>query len=292
VRLFPCLADTICCYACIETSLALGVIELRGIIVCIKPVPDPKYWNRLRFNATTNTLVREGIPSIINTLDKNALEEALRLREKVGGEVIALSLAPRDTIPVLKEALAMGADRAVLLSDKIFAGSDTLATSYLLSSAIKQLGAYDIILCGDQTSDSGTAQVSAQIAEFLGIPNLMHVSAVELTDEVQFMVKAQIEHGYMLVEISPPMVLSVTNQLNEPRYTTLMNILEAEQKSIEVWSSKEMDLAELWVGLDGSPTRMGDFMVPAKRKKAEILQGSPEEQAAELTDRLHRLGFC
>jgi electron transfer flavoprotein beta subunit len=200
-------------------------------------------------------------------------------------------LAPRDTIPVLKEALAMGANRAVLLSDKIFAGSDTLATSYLLSTAIKKLGAYDIILCGDQTSDSGTAQVSAQIAEFLDIPNLMHVSAIELTDEVQFMVKEQIEYGYMLVEISPPMVLSVTNQLNKPRYTTLMNILEAEQKSIEVWSSKELDLAEPWVGLAGSPTRMGDLIVPMKKKKAEILQGSPEEQAAELTDRLHRLGF-
>jgi electron transfer flavoprotein beta subunit len=264
---------------------------LRGIIVCIKPVPDPKYWNRLRFDTKTKTLVREGVPSIINTLDKNALEEALRLREKQGGEVIVLSLAPRDTIPVLKEALAMGANRAVLLSDKIFAGSDTLATSYLLSTAIKKLGAYDIILCGDQTSDSGTAQVSAQIAEFLDIPNLMHVSAIELTDEVQFMVKEQIEYGYMLVEISPPMVLSVTNQLNKPRYTTLMNILEAEQKSIEVWSSKELDLAEPWVGLAGSPTRMGDLIVPMKKKKAEILQGSPEEQAAELTDRLHRLGF-
>jgi electron transfer flavoprotein beta subunit len=105
------------------------------------------------------------------------------------------------------------------------------------------------------------------------------------------MVKVQIEHGYMLVEISPPMVLSVTNQLNEPRYTTLMNILEAEQKTIEVWSSKEMDLAEPWVGLAGSPTRMGDFVVPKKKKKAEMLQGTPEQQAAELIDRLHRLGF-
>jgi len=262
-----------------------------GIIVCIKPVPDPKYWNRLRFDANTNTLVREGIPSIINPLDKNALEEALRLRERLGSEVIVLSLAPHDAIPVLKEALAMGADRAVLVSDKTFAGSDTLATSYLLSAAIKRVGAYEIILCGDQTSDSGTAQVSAQIAEFLDIPNLMHVSAIELKDGVQCRVKAHIEHGYMLVEIRPPMVLSVTNQLNEPRYTTLMNILDAEQKSIEVWSSKDMDLAEPWVGLAGSPTQMGDFVVPTKKRKAEMLQGTPEQQAAALTDRLHRLGF-
>jgi electron transfer flavoprotein beta subunit len=262
------------------------------IIVCIKPVPDPKYWNRLRFEAKTKTLVREGVPSIMNTLDKNALEEALRLRDKVDGEVIVLSLAPLDGISVLREALAIGADRAILISDKIFAGSDTLATAYILSAAMTKLGAYDIILCGDQTLDSGTAQVSTQIAEFLDIPNLMHIIAIELTDEAQFLVKSQIEHGHMLVEIRIPMVLSVANQINVPRYTTLMNILEAEQKSVEVWSSEELDLTERRVGLAGSSTQMGDYIFPTKRKKAEILQGSPEAQAAELTDRLHRLGFC
>jgi electron transfer flavoprotein beta subunit len=261
------------------------------VIVCIKPVPDPKYWNRLRFEAKTKTLVREGVPSIINTLDKNALEEALRLREKVDGEVIVLSLAPLDSISVLREALAMGADRGILISDKIFAGSDTLATAYILSTAMTKLGAYDIILCGDQTLDSGTAQVSTQIAELLDIPNLMHITAIEFTDEAQFLVKSQIEHGYMLVEIRAPMVLSVANQINEPRYTTLRNILEAEQKNIEVWSSEELNLPERLVGLAGSSTQMGDFIFPPKKKKAEILQGSPEEQAAELTDRLHRLGF-
>jgi electron transfer flavoprotein beta subunit len=262
------------------------------VIVCIKPVPDPKHWNRLRFETKTKTLVREGVPSVINALDKNALEEALRLREKVGGEVTVLSMAPRNTISVLQEALAMGADRAFLISDRIFAGSDTLATAYILSTAITKLGAYDIILCGDQTLDSGTAQVSTQIAEFLDIPNLMHVIAIELKDEAQLLVKSQIEHGYMLVEIRAPMVLSVANQINVPRYTTLMNILEAEQKSIEVWSSEELSLPERWVGLAGSSTQMGDYIFPTKTKKAEILQGSPEEQAAELTDRLHRLGFC
>jgi electron transfer flavoprotein beta subunit len=262
------------------------------VIVCIKPVPDPKYWNRLRFETKTKTLVREGVPSTINTLDKNALEEALRLRDKVGGETIVLSLAPQDSLSVLREALAMGADHSILISDKAFAGSDTLATAYLLSAAISKLDTYDVILCGDQTLDSGTAQVSAQIAEFLGIPNLMHVSSIELTDEAQFLVKSQIEYGYMLVEIRAPMVLSVANQINEPRYITLMNILEAEQKTIEVWSSEELDLTEQWVGLAGSPTRMGDLIFPPKKKRAEILEGSPEEQAAELTDRLHRLGFC
>ena len=261
------------------------------IVVCIKPVPDPKYWNRLRFETKTKTLVREGVPSIINTLDKNALEEALRLREKVGGEVIVLSLAPLDGISVLREALAMGADRAILVSDKIFAGSDTLATAHILSAAITKLGAYDIILCGDQTLDSGTGQVSTQIAEFLDIPNLMHIIAIELTDGGQFLVKSEIEHGYMLVEIGAPMVLSVANQINEPRYTTLKNILQAEQKTIEIWSSGELNLSERLVGLAGSSTQMGDFIFPEKKKEAEILQGSPEEQAAELTDRLHRLGF-
>jgi len=145
------------------------------IIVCMKPVPDPKHWHKLTLDPETRTLIREGIPSTINPLDKNALEAALRLKEDQGGEVIVISMAPPEMKPVLREALAMGADHGILLSDRIFGGSDTLGTAYVLAEGIKSLDRYDIILCGNETIDGGTAQVSAQIAEFLdgrGVPSV------------------------------------------------------------------------------------------------------------------------
>jgi electron transfer flavoprotein beta subunit len=173
-----------------------------------------------------------------------------------------------------------------------FAGSDTLGTAYVLAAGIRKLGSFDLILCGDQTIDGGTAQVSAQVAEFLGVPNLMHVSAVDDSPDGFWLVRSQIEHGYMLVEIRPPMVLSVVKAINEPRYVTLMNILEAEQKVIEIWSAKDLDLTEPWAGLEGSPTKMADLFVPERKAKGEMLTGEPAEQAVKLADRLHRLGFC
>jgi electron transfer flavoprotein beta subunit len=262
------------------------------IIVSLKPVPDLKHWNSLQLDPKTKTLVRKGIPGTINPLDRYALEAALRLREKHGGEVVILSMAPPDAIPVLKEALAMGADRAVLLSDPLFAGADTLGTAYTLSAGIEKIGPFDLVLCGDQTVDGGTAQVSAQLAEFLGVPNVMHVSDIDVTPDGIWSVRSQIEHGYTLLKIKPPMALSVVKGIGEPRYVTLMNILEAEAKEIQVWSAQDLPLREPWVGLAGSPTQMADLFVPHKKGTAEVLSGPPAEQAAFLADRLHRLGFC
>ncbi len=262
------------------------------IIVCLKPVPDPKYWNRLGLDPETKTLTRDAIPNIINPLDKKALEVALQLREREGGEVITISMAPPNTTPVLREALSMGADWSILLSDSAFAGSDALATSYILSTAIKRLVPYHLILCGDQSIDGATSMVSSQIAEFLDIPNLMHVSAIETQKSVVFRVRSQIEHGYFWAEIRPPMALSVVKEINEPRYITLMNILQGEKKEIQVWSSKDLSLMEPWVGLRGSPSRMADLLISAMRRKGEILQGDPSEMAKALAERLHRWGHC
>jgi len=262
------------------------------IVVCIKPVPDPKHWGKLRLDDETRTLVREGIPSTINPLDKNALEEALRLRERHGGEVVVQSMAPPDTMPVLKEALAMGADRAVLLSDRAFAGSDTLGTAHVLAEGIRALGGFDLVLCGNETIDGGTAQVSAQIAEFLDVPNLMHVQGVEAAPDSFFRVRCQIEQGYRVVEIQPPMVLAVVKEINVPRYVTMMNILAAEDKEIVTWSTRDLCLAEACVGLADSPTQMADLFLPERGRKAEMLDQDADAQAAELAARLHRLGFC
>ncbi len=262
------------------------------IIVCIKPVPDPKHWNRLQLDPTTRTLIRKGIPGTINPLDRQALEAALTLREQHGGEVVILSMGPEDAKPVLKEALAMGADMAVLLSDVFFAGSDTLGTAYILSAGIKQLGEFDLILCGDETIDGGTAQVSAQLAEFLNVPNIMHVSSLEVPLGSDWRVRSQIEHGHMTIEVRPPVVLSVVKAINEPRYVPLMSILEAEGKEIRIWSAADLTLSEPWAGLKGSPTQMADLFAPTRRKMAELIPGDPGEQATKLADRLHRLGFC
>jgi electron transfer flavoprotein beta subunit len=268
------------------------MFEPMRMIVCLKPVPDPKQWSRLSLDPKTKTLIREGITNIINPLDKKALEAALQLREKEGGEVTVLSMAPSYTLPVLREALAMGADDAILLSDIAFAGSDTLATSYILSAAIRKLAPYHLILCGDQTLDGSTGQVGTQIAEFLDVPNLIHVSVIKALKTGAFCVQCKIEYGYREVAIESPMVLSVSKEINEPRYTTFMNILESEKKEIPIWSFKDLSLNEPWVGLEGSPTQMADLLIPTAKRKGEILQKAPSEMAKVLAERLHRLGYC
>ena len=277
--------------ACVQWFL-LPLFESMRTIVCLKPVPDPKHWSQLRLDPKTKTLIRGDIPSIINPLDKKALEAALQLREKEGGEVFVLSMAPPNVIPVLREALAMGADRSILLSDVAFAGSDTLSTSYIISAAIRKMSPYQLILCGDQTLDGSTGQVSAQIAEFLDIPNLMHVSSIERHQEGGYRVRSQIEHGNMWVKVKPPVLLSVNKEMNEPRYITLMNILEGEKKTIENWSSRDLLLTEPWVGLKGSPSQMAELFIPEAKRKLQMLGGAPSEMAKRLADRLHRLGYC
>jgi electron transfer flavoprotein beta subunit len=262
------------------------------IVVCLKPVPDPKYWNRLELDPKTKTLVREGIPNIINPLDRKALEAALRLRDEKGGDVVTLSMAPPYTLSVLREALAMGADQSILLSDKLFAGSDALATSYILAAGIKKMSEAKFIICGNQTLDGGTSLVSAQIAEFLDIPNLMYVNAIKTLQNDIYHVRCQIEHGFIWVEIKLPMILSVVKEINEPRYITFMNILEGEKKEIQIWSSKDLSLSEPWIGLKGSPSQMANLSIPMTKRKGEIWKGEPIEMAKKFADRLHRWGFC
>ena len=164
---------------------------------------------------------------------------------------------------------------AVLMSDVVFAGSDTLGTAYVLSAGIQQLGEFDLILCGDETIDGGTAQVSAQLAEFLDVPNIMHVSSLEVPLGADWRVRSQIEHGSVMIEVRPPVVLSVVKGINEPRYITLMSILEAEEKEIQIWSAADLTLSEPWAGLAGSPTQMADLFSPPKKKMAEMIPEMP-----------------
>lgn len=264
---------------------------MERVIVCLKPVPDPQAWDRLRLDPTTKTLIREGIPSVINPLDKHALEAALNLKEASGAEVVLLSMAPPDTRSVIREALAMGADRAVLLSDKAFAGSDTLATALILAEGIRRLGSFDLIFCGNYTLDGSTAQVPSQIAEFLGIPNIMHVEDLEQADRDRFLVTQKIEQGYMKLEAQAPLLLSFVKEANKPRFTSFLEILAAEKRELATWTNAELNLEESRLGLGGSPTKMADMLLREKGRQGLRLEGSPEELAHQLAQKIHQLGF-
>lgn len=264
---------------------------MERVIVCVKPVPDPKAWDRLRLDPVTKTLVREGIPTIINPLDKHALEAALEIKDAYGAEVVLLSMAPASTLPVLREALAMGADRAVLLSDRLFAGSDTLATSRILTEGIRRLGPFDLIFCGNYTLDGSTAQVPSQIAEFLGIPNIMHVTKMEFREARRLLVTQKMEQGSVKLEAEPPLLLSFLKEANKPRYTTFLEILAAETREIAVWTNAELKLDEARIGLRGSPTQMADLLVRQKARQGLRLEGTPEEIAQRLAEKIHQLGL-
>jgi electron transfer flavoprotein beta subunit len=252
---------------------------MERVIVCVKPVPDPKVWDRLRLEPVTKTLIREGIPSVINPLDKHAIEAALAIKEVAGAEVVLLSMAPPDARPVLREALAMGADRAVWLTDKAFAGSDTLATALILSEAIRRLGPFDLICCGNYTLDGSTAQVPSQVAEFLGIPNIMHVAAMELEEDKRLLVTQKIEHGYVKLAAEPPLLLS------------FLEILAAEKREISTWTNADLKLDESRLGLRGSPTKMVDLALRGKRRQGVRLEGRPAEIAYQLANQIRQLGF-
>jgi len=263
---------------------------MERVIVCMKPVPDPRAWDRLKMDPETKTLIREGIPNIINPLDKHAIEAALQIKDALGTEIVLISMAPPFATPQLREALAMGADRAFLLSDKAFAGSDTLATSRILAAGIKRIGPFDLVFCGNFTLDGSTAQVPSQVAEFLDIPNVMHVTKMELTQDKGLQLTQQIEHGYIRLEAEPPILLSFAKEANKPRFISFLEILEAEKRELAIWGNEDLGMDERFIGLSGSPTQMAHLLLRKKERRGERIEGSPEEIAQTLADKFYQLG--
>jgi electron transfer flavoprotein beta subunit len=259
-------------------------------IVCVKPVPDPRHWSELALDSATKTLRREGIPSVLNPLDKHALEEALRIKERLGDTVTAISMAPLTATESLREAIAIGADDAVLLSDKSFAGADTLATAYVLAAAIKKLGKFDLILCGNQSLDGGTGQVGPEIAEFLGVPHVTYARKIEILERGIVRVERALEYGYMVIEARMPLVLSVVKEINVPRHVSLMRISEAMQAEVRVWTSRDLDLDSSRIGLSGSPTQVADLFLPVMKRRGEMMSGAPDAVSKLLIQRLRELG--
>ena len=264
---------------------------MNRIIVCMKPVPDPQHWNKVSMDHETQTLKREGIPTIINPLDKHALEAALSIRDVHGGEVVLLSMAPPFATPTLREGLAMGADRAILLSDPVFAGSDTLATAHILAAGCRWIGEFDLVLCGNMTIDGSTAQVGSQLAELLDLPSVMHVIDLHRKEDHLLRITQKIEHGYVRLEAELPLVISVRKELNKPRYTPFTGILAAESKEINMLSNEELHIDTGLIGLEGSPTKMAGLELRRFKREKERVEGSPEEIVQVLVDKIHRYGI-
>lgn len=263
---------------------------MNRIIVCIKPVPDPRHWDKVTMDPVTQTLRRDGIPTVINPLDKNALEAALTLRQESGGEVVLLSMAPPFARSILREALAMGADRAVLLSDRVFAGSDTLATSRILAAGCRAIGGFDLVLAGNQSVDGSTAQVCSQLGELLGLPSAMHAVRLEWEPTGKLIITQKIERGSIRLRAELPLVVSVRKELNRPRFTSFAGILAAEKKEIRILSNDDLRLDPGLVGLQGSPTQMAGLEVRKFQRARARLEGSEEDIVRQLVERIYQSG--
>jgi len=253
-----------------------------NIIVCIKQVPDTA---EVKINPETGTLIREGVPSIVNPFDMHAIEAGLQIKEKVGGKVTVLTMGPPQAETALKEAISMGADDALLLSDRAFAGSDTWATSYTLSRAIEKLGA-DVIICGKQAIDGDTAQVGPEVAEFLNIPHISYIRKIEDVTNGFIRVQRLMDEGYDIVESSLPVLLTVVKELNEPRLPSLKGKMAAKKAEIKKWVSSDILADENNLGLRGSPTQVKNIFTPQARSGRKMIEGTPEEQVDTLIKEL------
>ncbi len=252
------------------------------IVVCIKQVPDT---SEVSIDPETNTLVREGVPSIINPYDENAIEVGLQLKEEHGGTVTALSMGPPQAEEALRQALAMGCDEAILISDRAFAGSDTLATSYVLAEAIRKVDSYDLIICGKQAFDGDTAQVGPGIAEQLGIPQATYAVDVKV-DENRIAVKRLLAGSFETIEMKLPALITADKHMNVPRHAGLRGVMAARKKEIPTWTLEDIEADPEKCGLSGSPTTVVEIFPPQRSHKTERLEGEAQQVARQLVEKL------
>ncbi|MCS7138466.1 MAG: electron transfer flavoprotein subunit beta/FixA family protein [Crenarchaeota archaeon] len=245
-----------------------------NIIVLIKQVPDPREYVRIREDGT---LDREKTRGLINDCDKSALEAALRLKERYGCRVTAISMGPPKAEDALREALAMGIDDAVLISDRRARGSDTLATSYVLYKAIEKLGKFDLIICGAESSDGGTAQVGPELAEFLGIPQATFVEDFEVEGN-HILLRRRMDGGHEKLRLAMPALITVLKEINKPRTTTFSGILRAMNMPISIWSLEDIGAEVDKVGLSGSPTKIMKIEKVNLRRRKILIEGDNVEE--------------
>lgn len=255
------------------------------MLVCIKQVPDTEEIKKM--DPATNTLVRKDVPSIVSPYDKNALEAAVQLKEAQGGSVTVLSMGPEQAKDALKECISVGADKAVLITDSAFAGSDTLATSYVLAAAIKKLGKFDLILCGKQAIDGDTGHVGPEIAEHLGFAQVTYAAKIEVSGDT-ILVNKEHDEGYEVIEAKLPVVCTVVKSINEPRYATIKSKMAANKAKIEVLTAADLtDIDTAKTGLGGSPTKVLKTFAPPKRESGmRIKEETAGESALKLVQKL------
>lgn len=257
-------------------------------LVCVKQVPDT---TEIKMDPKTNTLDRSSAPTIINPYDAHAVEEAVKIKNKFGGKISVISMGPPQAEEVIKKCIEMGADEGYLLSDRAFAGSDTLSTSYILAMGIKKImekESIDLVFCGKQAIDGDTAQVGPGIASRLGIPQLTYVEKIKSLDlkNNTVVVHRKIDNGYEVVQSKLPCLITVEKDINDLSYSPLPNMIRAARYKSKVWgiSSFNADMSQL--GLKGSPTSVRRIFPPPQRSGGELLKGNADEVVKALTDSL------
>lgn len=252
-------------------------------VVPIKQVPET---NAVKMDEETGTMIREGVEAIINPLDLYAIELAIRLRERHGGEVVCLTMGPPNAEKAIREAIAMGCDSGVLITDKAFAGSDTWATSYVLAGAIRRIGDADLIICGERATDGDTGQVGPGIASFLDMPLATYVGKVEQVNGNVCRVRRLVEAGYEVLDVDTPAVLTVVKEVADPRLPTLRGKQKARKVEVPRWGQADMDLEGEKLGLKGSPTRVVKIFRPKVTRQCRKVTASDEESIAPAVDEL------
>lgn len=259
-----------------------------NIVVCVKQVANPDYFSEITLDPETGAIQREKVPSVLNPVDENAIEEALRLREKYSGKVTAISMGPPQAKEVLDWALTLGADEAILLCDRAFAAGDTLATAYVLAAGIQAICPVDIILCGNEAVDGATQQVGPQIAELLGYPHVSNVKELIVNENKTALATRIIEYGHLKIEANLPVLVSVSREINEPRTATAEGIFSLMDKIFKTWSLDDVAVDEKDIGLTGSPTRVGEVYEQKTERQRLILEGAPEEMVNTTIEKLRQ----
>lgn len=259
------------------------------IIVCIKQVPDT---TDVKIDPETGTLKREGVRSVINPFDLYAIEEAIRLKEKYSGSVTLVSMGPPQAKAALQEALAMGADEAFLLSDRVFAGSDTWATSYIISQAVKKMGKFNLIVCGKQATDGDTAQVGPGIATFLNLPQITFVRKINEVTERFIIAQRITEVGYQVIKSTLPCLITVVKEINVPRYPSLAGKIRAKRTKITIYGAGDLNCDQAKSGLKGSPTSVKKIFTPPVRPPGAILNADEENIKKIASLALEELRAC
>jgi electron transfer flavoprotein beta subunit len=252
------------------------------IIVCVKAVPDPSQEQKVKIDPISRAIVRGDVPLVINSVDQNALEAALQLKEENNAHISVISMGPSEAGSVIRECLALGADEGFLLSDPAFAGADAYATAYTLSKGIEKLIPFDAILCGMASSDGSTEWVGPELATFLEVPVVTRVNEITESEPDGWEAKAEVEHGYRRVRVKPPLLLTVTRELNTPRILSFSGVIGAREKTITEWGMDDLGVAASAVGLKGSPSIVSRMNEISMRKETEILAGTIEEKVERL----------